>query len=79
MSTVVTQKGQATIPKPIRDLLGVGPGSRVEFVPTADGGVRLVAEASARRGQPAPRFTALRGSASVRMSTDEILALTRGK
>ncbi|WP_137932953.1 AbrB/MazE/SpoVT family DNA-binding domain-containing protein [Mesorhizobium comanense] len=38
----VTTKGQVTIPKPIRDLLGIGPGSEVEFV-AVDGGVRLVA------------------------------------
>lgn len=28
----VTEKGQVTIPKPIRDRLGIGPGSEVEFV-----------------------------------------------
>jgi len=30
----VTTKGQVTIPKPIRDHLGIGPGSEVEFVAT---------------------------------------------
>jgi AbrB family looped-hinge helix DNA binding protein len=38
----VTIKGQVTIPKEIRDHLGIGPGSEVEFVPTDDG-VRVVA------------------------------------
>ncbi|RUW46105.1 MULTISPECIES: AbrB/MazE/SpoVT family DNA-binding domain-containing protein [unclassified Mesorhizobium] len=38
----VTVKGQVTIPKPIRDHLGIGPGSEVEFVAT-NGDVRLVA------------------------------------
>ena len=33
----VTEKGQVTIPKPIRDRLGIGPGSEVEFVESADG------------------------------------------
>ena len=28
----VTEKGQVTIPKPIRDRLGIRPGSEVEFV-----------------------------------------------
>ncbi|TKT75376.1 AbrB/MazE/SpoVT family DNA-binding domain-containing protein [Aquamicrobium sp. LC103] len=28
----VTEKGQVTIPKPIRDRLGIEPGSEVEFV-----------------------------------------------
>lgn len=38
----VTTKGQVTIPKPIRDRLGIAAGSEVEFVAT-DEGVRLVA------------------------------------
>ncbi|GIL01950.1 MAG: hypothetical protein BroJett030_18490 [Alphaproteobacteria bacterium] len=32
----VTVKGQVTIPKPIRDRLGIGPGSEVAFVPSGD-------------------------------------------
>ncbi|MBS3647774.1 AbrB/MazE/SpoVT family DNA-binding domain-containing protein [Pseudaminobacter sp. 19-2017] len=38
----VTSKGQVTIPKEIRDRLGIGPGSEVDFVPSQEG-VRLVA------------------------------------
>ena len=37
----VTEKGQVTIPKEIRDRLGIKPGSNVEFV-VADKGVMLV-------------------------------------
>lgn len=33
----VTEKGQVTIPKEIRDRLGIVPGSEVEFVPSRDG------------------------------------------
>lgn len=32
----VTQKGQVTIPKEVRDRLGIRPGSDVEFVAFAD-------------------------------------------
>ncbi len=32
----VTEKGQVTIPKAIRDKLGIGPGSEVEFVERED-------------------------------------------
>jgi AbrB family looped-hinge helix DNA binding protein len=39
----VTTKGQVTIPKDIRDELGIVPGSEVEFVRTGDGVIRLVA------------------------------------
>jgi len=42
-SAKVTSKGQVTIPKLIRDLLGVRPGDQVVFRPT-DGGI--VVEAS---------------------------------
>lgn len=38
----VTTKGQVTIPKEIRDHLGIVPGSEVEFLREADG-VRFVA------------------------------------
>jgi AbrB family looped-hinge helix DNA binding protein len=31
MSTTVTSKGQVTIPRRVRDLLGIGPGSKVDF------------------------------------------------
>ncbi len=37
----VTEKGQVTIPKPIRDRLAIGPGSEVDFV-VSDEGVMLV-------------------------------------
>ena len=37
----VTTKGQVTIPKDIRDLLGIEPGSDVEFVNDAHGAVKL--------------------------------------
>ncbi|TIU31587.1 MAG: AbrB/MazE/SpoVT family DNA-binding domain-containing protein, partial [Mesorhizobium sp.] len=39
MTTTVTAKGQVTIPKPVRDLLGIGPGSKVDFRRAADGSV----------------------------------------
>lgn len=31
MSTTVKAKGQVTIPKAVRDMLGIGPGSQVDF------------------------------------------------
>lgn len=66
----VTKKGQVTIPKAIRARLALTPGAEVDFVVAEDGRVYLT---------PAPRFAALRASATVRMSTDEIMALTRAE
>jgi AbrB family looped-hinge helix DNA binding protein len=76
MTTTVTAKGQVTLPKPVRDLLGIGPGSRVDFLRAADGGVMLV---RADEKPPASRFARLRGHAGKGLSTDTIMALTRGE
>lgn len=40
---VVTSKGQITIPKAVRDALGVGTGDRVEFVEVEKGVYNVVA------------------------------------
>ena len=37
MSTLVTTKGQVTIPKKLRDRYGIKPGARIDFVAGADG------------------------------------------
>ena len=42
-SAVITSKGQITIPKPVRDSLGVGSGDRVEFVELERGVYTVVA------------------------------------
>jgi len=38
-ATTITSKGQVTIPKAIRQAMGVGPGDRVRFVQREDGTV----------------------------------------
>ena len=80
MNTLVTSKGQVTIPKKVRDHLGIKPGTAVRFEPTADGRAVLTKAEPRRTTSPRKRsrFAALRGTASVRMSTEEIMALTRG-
>ncbi|TGQ50699.1 AbrB/MazE/SpoVT family DNA-binding domain-containing protein [Mesorhizobium sp. M1C.F.Ca.ET.193.01.1.1] len=75
MATTVTAKGQVTIPKPVRELLGVVPGSKVDFRRADDGSVVIVPSDKKR---PASRFAKLRGHAGKGLSTDAILALTRG-
>jgi antitoxin PrlF len=75
MATNVTSKGQVTIPKPIRDRLGIGPGSAVDFELAPDGRTVLVKVNGERQ---VSRFEALRGCAGPGLSTDEIMALTRG-
>lgn len=76
MSTTVTTKGQVTIPKAIRDHLGIEPGSEVEFAVEADGRT-VLRRADGKR--PPSRFAKLRGSVKTGMSTDELMALLRGE
>jgi AbrB family looped-hinge helix DNA binding protein len=73
----ITSKGQVTIPAEIRERFGFLPETQVEFrVKGSD--VRLV-KAQPRKGRDrgGDVVSRLRGSADVRMSTDEIMALTR--
>jgi AbrB family looped-hinge helix DNA binding protein len=73
--TTVTTKGQVTIPKAVRDYLGLKPGSAVAFEMADDG--RIVLKPQGRR--PKSIFARLRGSAKGGMTTDELMALTRGE
>ena len=70
----ITSKGQVTIPAAIRRKAGLLPGTEVEF--TLTGGEVILRKAeSVRRGRAI--VEALRGKGTVRMTTDEIMALTR--
>jgi antitoxin PrlF len=72
----VTEKGQVTIPKDLRDALGIGAGTEVEFELDVDAIiVRKSATAPTRGRLLADR---MRGRGDVAMTTDEIMALTRG-
>lgn len=63
--------------KSIRDYLGLKAGSAVMFEHRPDGEIVLRPSKRPTR-RPASAFARLRGRATVRMSTDEIMALTRG-
>jgi AbrB family looped-hinge helix DNA binding protein len=73
--TTMTSKGQVTVPKRLRDALGLKPGNEVVFEYQGNG------QATIRRAgkPPKSRFAKLLGSAKGGMTTDEILALTRGE
>jgi AbrB family looped-hinge helix DNA binding protein len=77
MAVRVTTKGQVTIPKRVRELLKIQPGSAVEFHVEPDGRVSLRGVGRPRKVRS--RFARLRGNATVRMRTEEIMALTRGE
>lgn len=69
----VTTKGQVTIPRKVREVLGITPETEVDFV-EENGKFYLV-----KANQPVEtgRFTRFRGIATTQMSTDEIMELTR--
>jgi len=73
----VTTQGQVTIPLEIREQLGIQPGAEVEF--KVEGNVVKLIPARRSRTHGRRIVERLRGRASVRMSTEEIMALTRGK
>lgn len=74
----ITSKGQVTIPVEIRERAGLLPHTEVEF--EFDGKAVRIVRAKARKGQGrGARLVAhLRGRGDVAMTTDAIMALTRG-
>lgn len=70
----VTSKGQVTIPHEVRRRLGIEPGSEVDFQ-VEDDVVQLVRRPT---GSGAALVARMRNRGRVSMTTDEIMALTRG-
>ncbi|MBV8115142.1 MAG: AbrB/MazE/SpoVT family DNA-binding domain-containing protein [Silvibacterium sp.] len=75
----ITSKGQVTIPQEIRNRLGLLPHAEVEFEIVGDH-VRMRKAIPLNGIGPRGRraVEVLSGTADIRMSTDEIMALTRG-
>jgi len=76
----ITSKGQVTIPARIRTQADLHPHTEVEFVYEGRGTVRLV-RASKKSRKPSRGevvVARLRGRGDVKLTTDQIMALTRG-
>jgi antitoxin PrlF len=83
MSTTITVKGQVTIPKQIRDSLGLVAGSKVEFTLNERGEYVVLPAAGTKKNRKSlvakSRFDAVRGTANMNgMSSDEYMHLIRG-
>lgn len=79
--TSLTVKSQVTVPKAIRESLGIGPGSQVLFVREGKRAY-IVPKPKTRRQQRAEIEARLRSAAGLfksGMSTDELMRLTRGE
>lgn len=72
----ITTKGQVTIPREVREKMGLLPHSEVEFV--VEGNVVMIRKVEGKESRGRKIVERMRGRATVRMSTDEIMALTRG-
>jgi AbrB family looped-hinge helix DNA binding protein len=75
----ITSKGQVTIPVEIRERLGLLPNSEVEF--EVEGSAVRIRKARGRRTRGRGRSIVqhLRGKATTGMTTERIMALTRGE
>jgi AbrB family looped-hinge helix DNA binding protein len=74
----ITSKGQVTIPLPIRRRLGLLPATEVEFSVRGDAVILRKAKRQ-RRGRGWELVEALRGTATAGLTTDQIMAMTRGE
>jgi len=72
----LTSKGQVTIPIEIRERVGLGPGTEVRFS-VEDDAVKITKVEETGRGKQIVRRLQATGEGT--MTTDEIMALTRGE
>jgi AbrB family looped-hinge helix DNA binding protein len=70
----VTIKGQVTIPIYIREKLGITPATEVDFLEDGD---RVFLVKRKEKTGATRKFKKLRGIAAVKMTTEEIMELTR--
>jgi len=85
--TNMTVKGQITVPKDVRDLLGLKPGQKVQIETDPDGTVRIVkadqdAEAERRKAEFLARLKEAQAIFKANdpypgMSTDEFMSMIR--
>lgn len=78
MATTVTSKGQVTIPKRVRDGLGLKAGSKVEIEMQSGRVAILKPTGKAKKSDYARRIESVRGILKLGMSTDEFMKLMRG-
>ena len=76
MATILTIKGQVTIPKKIRDALDLQPGCKLNFAINDEGDVLLQ---KAAISQKKDRFEQVRGKADVKWGTQDLMNLMRGE
>jgi len=72
----ITTKGQVTIPLEVREKMGFLPDTEVEFIISGNNVLLKKVRSPSKRSRDL--IARMRGKATVKMATDEIMALTRG-
>lgn len=72
----LTQKGQVTIPKSMRNRYGLRQGCEIEFEAT-DGGVLIRPASQQQAEQMVSAIASIRGCADAGLTTDAIMQMTR--
>jgi antitoxin PrlF len=76
-TTTITVKGQVTLPKRIREIVGLKPGDEVDIRATASGGVYIEKPGASQRYRE--RLYAIAKERPIRdMTTDEFMKMMRG-
>ena len=70
-TTTISEKGQVTIPKPLRDAFGIRPGDRLEFDVHGDA-IRI------RKSLDLDRLAAVYGSVRLPAPVDQLIDEMRG-
>jgi AbrB family looped-hinge helix DNA binding protein len=78
MTSTMTSKGQVTVPKRLRQHLGLEPGAQVEFELQPNGEVVVRPARPGVTRRRAGRFSKLRGTLATGKTTDELMRLLRG-
>jgi AbrB family looped-hinge helix DNA binding protein len=78
MTTTITIKGQVTLPKAVRDAVGLKPGDKVDVRATASGGVYI--EKPGKQSAYRKKLEAISKRRLIRgiRSTDEYMKMLRG-
>lgn len=78
MVTKVTSKGRITIPKKIRDSLGLKPSMVVEVFLNKDDQI-VISSSEIKKKAYLARFDMARGKADIRCKTEDLMMLLRGE
>ena len=79
MTTTVTVKGQVTLPKTVREAVGLKPGDKVDVHATASGGVYIEKPGAAAAYRARLEALAKRRLVRGAMTTDEFMEFSRGE